>query len=166
MLVSLPLLARFLRSTRGVDPANDATTPWVLLGLGALGCVLVWALRPHFPELADSAHLLLLVGIGEELFFRGLVQSSLDQAWGTPWRILGTELGWGWIVQAILFGLAHPLLSSGAAPPASALWTAAAGLVFGWIRARSGTILAPALVHGVLDVVGLVLVPILMRGLA
>ena len=42
------------------------------------------------------------------------------------------------------------------------VWTALSGLCFGWLRARSGTIFAPALAHGIADAIGLVLVPLLL----
>lgn len=157
--VALPLLGWFLRRTRAVTDAVAGRTPWALLGIACLTTLVAWLVGPH--PATTAAFLLVLVGIGEELFFRGALQSLLDRALGTPWRLFGAEVGWGWVVQAVPFGLAHPLVAGRVDLLGWGLWTAAAGLCFGWLRARSGTILAPALVHGVLDVVGLVLVPLL-----
>jgi membrane protease YdiL (CAAX protease family) len=77
---------------------------------------------------------LLLAAVPEELFFRGYVQERLRSSCG----------GWGSIlVAALVFALAHLLVEPG--------WLRAAvffpGLVMGWLRERSGGLLAPALFH-------------------
>jgi hypothetical protein len=47
------------------------------------------------------------VGFGEEILYRGFIQSRLNQAIGTPWHFLGVEWGWGIIIASLLFGLSH-----------------------------------------------------------
>lgn len=93
---------------------------------------------------------LLVVGPGEELLFRGVVQTRLDQAFGRPWRVFGADLGWGWVLASVLFGLAHYLSPSLTFQGGWALWTVVAGLLFGYIRAKAGSFIASGLVHGVL----------------
>lgn len=161
--VAIPALAWALRSTRVVDAA---TGPGALRGVVAvlLGAgVVAWLATPSAPLVARTAYLLVVVGLGEELFYRGLLQGRLDTGLGRPWQVLGVRLGWGWPIQAALFGLAHVLM---APEPSAALgwgvWTAVAGLAFGWLRARAGTILAPALVHGIVDTIGLALLPAML----
>ena len=159
---TLPLMALVLRKARRVDrPAHRAT----LVGLSTvslLAAAVVAALHPSVPLAAKVVYLLVVVGLGEELFYRGLLQSLLDR-WAPPrWEVLGVRLGWGWILQAGLFGASHALLAPDpGAVVGWAIWTAVAGLAFGWLRARAGTLLAPALVHGVTDAIGLALVPAL-----
>lgn len=101
----------------------------------------------------------LVVGMGEELLFRGVVQTRLDQAFGRPWRILGADLGWGRILASLLFGIAHLLSPAAPWQGGWALWTFVAGLLFGYIRAKGGSFVASGLVHGALLAVAAVFVP-------
>lgn len=157
---ALPLMALVVRKVPRVEHAPHRGTVLGLALVLVLAAIAVAALHPVSPLAAKVVHLLVLVGLGEELFYRGLLQSLLDR-WRPPtWTVLGTRLGWGWVVQAVLFGAAHALLAPDpGAAVGWALWTAVAGLGFGWLRARSGTVLAPALVHGITDAIGLALVP-------
>ncbi len=77
----------------------------------------------------------------EELAFRGSLQGLLERV-TSP----GRALGWG----AVLFGLWHlpPIWSDGPAVVVGTLAaTTAAGVGFGWLRRRSGSVLAPMLAH-------------------
>ena len=38
---------------------------------------------------------LLFVGLGEELLFRGYIQSRLNEAWGRPFQFYGVPWAWG-----------------------------------------------------------------------
>lgn len=99
----------------------------------------------------------LLTVVPEELLFRGVLQGATVRRWGR-WR--------GLVVASLLFGLWHvlPTLSTAggnaefAKADASILGklvlvagavgaTSVAGAVFGWLRLRSGSILAPMLAH-------------------
>jgi membrane protease YdiL (CAAX protease family) len=101
---------------------------------------------------------LLYVALPEEIFFRAYMQTRLDQVFTGRCRILGAALGWSWPLTAGLFALAHPLLST----PISMLlaghgWinldTFFPGLLFGWLRARTGSVLAPILMHWMCNLV-------------
>lgn len=92
----------------------------------------------------------LLVAPAEEMFFRGLLLSRFDQAFGRPYCWLGIRWGWGLVASAILFGLWHPAVSLIPSWP-QALWTCFAGLLLGMLREKSGSSLAPALLHGVMN---------------
>jgi uncharacterized protein len=83
------------------------------------------------------------VGFGEELFYRGYTQSRLNAAFGRPYTFLGIQVGWGWIIASLIFGLSH--LNGG---PWYVLWTTAAGLTFGYVYERTRSILAVGLLHG------------------
>ncbi len=94
------------------------------------------------------------VGFGEELLFRGYLQSRLNAAWGKPFRFYGVGWGWGLIISSALFGLMHALnfgsLAGGEWAPAWwwGVWTLVSGVVFGAVREKTGSILAPAMLHG------------------
>lgn len=79
-----------------------------------------------------------LVGIGQELLFRGLIYHALAEWRGTTWAILGSSLA---------FGLWH-LFGQG---PLLAAATAFYGLVFALMRWKAGGILGLILVHGLID---------------
>lgn len=144
----LLLLARILRGkpapvSLGVMPAAA-----FLPGLSAFGGSLVGKALVAFLTYA------LFVGFGEEMFYRGYIQSRLDEAFGKPLRFYGVAFGWGAVITSLLFGLTHVgvlrwmLGVGGEVTWAWGLWTFFGGLVFSLVREKSGSILAPALLHG------------------
>lgn len=96
----------------------------------------------------------LFVGFGEEIVYRGYIQSRLNLAFGRPYRLFGVQVGWGLIIASLLFGLTHVGILGWLAGGSTGLtwawgfWTFFGGLVFGLVREKSGSILAPALLHG------------------
>jgi membrane protease YdiL (CAAX protease family) len=97
---------------------------------------------------ARAVQMLIFVGFLEEFFFRGYLQSRLNDAFGRPYRVAGVAIGPGLFVGAAIFGLLHPLTSPGGIPWPWALWTAGGGLLFGFLREKSGSVVAPAVAHG------------------
>lgn len=86
---------------------------------------------------------LVLVALPEEFFFRGYVQDGLNAAYPKRWRILGASCGVGWIYTAALFAISHSAITI-------RWWHAFIffpGLAFGWLREKTGTLLAPILFH-------------------
>ena len=96
----------------------------------------------------------LFVGFGEEILFRGYMQSRLNEVFGRPYRFFDVPFGWGAIITAVLFGLMHVgilrwiLGMNTEVTLAWGFWTIFGGLVFSFLREKSGGILAPALLHG------------------
>lgn len=86
-----------------------------------------------------------LVGIGQELLFRGLIYRAFEDWRGTRWAIWGSSL---------CFGLWH--LGGG---PLMIIATALYGLIFALLRFRTGSILGAILVHGLMDFTGALLLP-------
>jgi membrane protease YdiL (CAAX protease family) len=99
-------------------------------------------------------------GFGEEFAFRGYFQSRLNQAFGRPLRLFGVQFGAGLIIASLLFGLWHadntydPAIGFSSLAWGWALSAFAAGLFFGAIRERTGSLVAPGLAHGLPDAVG------------
>ncbi|MEW6403629.1 MAG: CPBP family glutamic-type intramembrane protease, partial [Chloroflexota bacterium] len=66
----------------------------------------------------------------------------------------GVKYGWGIVIASVLFGVTHVGLLSMLLGESSSLtwawgfWTFFGGLVFGLVREKSGSIVAPALLHG------------------
>ena len=87
-----------------------------------------------------------LVGLVEELLFRGLVYRLLEDRLGLRWAIWGSSFGFGlWHIfgQGLLVGLGTFFL----------------GLLFALIRWRAGGILGLIIAHGLIDITVVQLVP-------
>ena len=91
---------------------------------------------------------LILVAVPEEWFFRGYLQQRLDQAFGRPWRVLGADLGWGWLLASVMFAIGHLVLD----PRPARLAVFFPSLLFGWLLSRTRSILAPAGFHALCNV--------------
>jgi membrane protease YdiL (CAAX protease family) len=84
-----------------------------------------------------------VIALPEEAFYRGYLQSRLDDAWGTKLRVAGAALGPGVLVASAVFALGH--MATIHVPARLAVFFPA--LVFGWLRARTGGIGASLLFH-------------------
>ncbi len=99
-------------------------------------------------------------GLGEEVFFRGYVQSRVNTTFGRPYTLLGVRFGFGLFVSSLLFGLIHALNTVDYfGGPCDFGWLALvaaffSGLFFGVLRERTGSVLAGVVVHGLEDVLG------------
>jgi hypothetical protein len=110
-----------------------------------LGRELKPALPPNFGRLLLEQ--LLLVGLPEEFFFRGYLQTQLNRALGRPYQLLGARWGMGLPIAALLFGLCHLIDGD-----VTRLRVVLFGLFAGWLRERTDTILVPAAYHGLSNV--------------
>jgi membrane protease YdiL (CAAX protease family) len=148
-----------------IDPrrvARDAlhSIAWALLLMAVvfpifwLGYRAVWHPKMHFsfrmpPAFFDEvAGQLVVIALPEEAFFRGYLHSALDRAWPPRWRVLGADLGLGWLVAAAIFAVGHYLTIHH--PARLAVFFPA--LVFGWLRKRTGGIGASLLFHAACNV--------------
>jgi membrane protease YdiL (CAAX protease family) len=86
---------------------------------------------------------LVVVALPEELFFRGFLLALLERAWPPRRRFLGGGVGWALIVSALMFAVIHVPKHG----DLRALATFFPGLLFGWMRSATGSILAPVLAH-------------------
>ncbi len=91
---------------------------------------------------------ILVVAVPEEVFFRGYLMSRFEERWPSRRRVLGAAVGWPLLLSSALFAFGH--FAVDLAPPRLAVFFPA--LVFGWMRARSGSIAAGALFHALCNV--------------
>jgi len=91
---------------------------------------------------------LLVIALPEEAFYRGYLQTAIDDAWGSKVRIAGARLGWGILVSAILFGIGHFLTE----PRPDRLAVFFPALMFGWLRARTGGVGAGIALHAMSNI--------------
>jgi membrane protease YdiL (CAAX protease family) len=101
----------------------------------------------------------LVVGLPEELFFRGFLLSKLEQRFPPRRRFLGGGIGLALVLSALAFALIH--LPKEGDP--RALATFFPGLVFGWMRSATGSILASTVAHGGFNILARVLELVVSR---
>jgi uncharacterized protein len=136
---------------------------WLLLGLGGVLLALVISLlasaihTPKIPtpfdDLARSPMQFALFSVMavaiapffEELFFRGFVQPLVSRSFGT---------GVGILLPSVLFGCLH--LPEYAWAWQYAVFISLAGAVFGWLRARTDSIIPSTVMHGAFNAVSVV----------
>jgi len=105
-----------------------------------------WRL-PSEPARLVAYHVF-FVALPEEFFYRGYLQTRLDEAFGVKWRLLGADVGWGWVITCLIFAFGHSIV-------VVQWWHFAIffpSLVFGWMRARTGGVVAGALFHAFCNV--------------
>jgi membrane protease YdiL (CAAX protease family) len=141
----------------------------LLLLLGVMCAPLVVALRygrPFGHTLLTVLWLVFGAGFGEEIFYRGYIQSRLNAAFGRPFCVLKIQFGAGLLISSLLFGLLHaPNSIDYFEGRFSFAWgfgiaNICTGLFYGCLREVTGGVLAGAVTHGTLDV--LVIIPSLI----
>jgi membrane protease YdiL (CAAX protease family) len=85
----------------------------------------------------------LVIALPEEAFYRGYLQTRLDEAWPPRFRLLGTLVGPGLVVTSAVFALGH--VATEFHPNRLAVFFPS--LLFGWMRSRRRGIGAPAAFH-------------------
>jgi membrane protease YdiL (CAAX protease family) len=97
---------------------------------------------PSSPVTLVAYHLF-FVAIPEEMFYRGYVQSRLDEVHPPRWNVFGTRVGPGLLITSLVFALGHSFV-------VFQWWhvfIVVPSLAFGWLRARTGGIVAGAFFH-------------------
>ena len=106
----------------------------------------------HAPRMSslggDLSGQLLVIALPEEAFYRGYLQSALDEVWKPRWRVLGAELGPSLLVTSALFALGHLCTEFNV----SRLAVFFPSLVFGFWRARTRGIGAGLVFHALCNV--------------
>lgn len=146
LLLVLGLLLRRKRTLGG----NGASAAAMLVGFaGPL------AAKPTVENgLSALLFYIFFLGLGEELLFRGYIQSRLNLAFGKDFMFFGVRWGWGVVIASALFGLMH-VINLGSLvtqhwylTPWWGVWTFVSGFVFAFVREKTGSIVAPAILHG------------------
>jgi uncharacterized protein len=84
-----------------------------------------------------------VVAIPEELFFRGYLHGRLEAALPPTRRFFGGGLGAALLLSSAMFAVAHVITNS----DPSRLATFFPGLLFGWLRSSTGSIVAGTILH-------------------
>ena len=100
-----------------------------------------------------AANQVLVIALPEELFFRGYLLGRLEARWPSRRRLAGAPVGWALLASAVLFAFGHFLVDFN--PQRLAVFFPA--LVFGWLRARTGSIAAGTAFHALCNLLADVL---------
>lgn len=92
----------------------------------------------------------LVVGLSEELYFRGYLQSLWERAWPARRRLFGVPFGAGVVIASAVFALAHFV---GEYHPAR-LGPFFPALLFGWMRTRNHSVLGAIVFHAYCNLLG------------
>jgi membrane protease YdiL (CAAX protease family) len=150
LMLSQPLSARRLLSDAGRSLLWAAAVAALVFPPFFFGWRLFW--KPAIPfslwlepgdVLSEIAGQLLLVALPEEAFYRGYLQSRLDEVWPPRLRLLGADVGPGLLVTSAVFAVGHFLTI----PSPARLAVFFPSLLFGWLRARTGGIGASVVFH-------------------
>jgi membrane protease YdiL (CAAX protease family) len=125
------------------DPVLGYWADWMA---GSCGRWLGWGqvglrLPSNFALLALTQ--VVVVALPEEVFFRGYLYSRLEERWPSTRRLFGAPVGRTLLVTSALFALGHVLVDFNI----QRLVVFFPALVFGWMRARTGSVAAGALFH-------------------
>jgi len=117
------------------------------LGVSGIGI----RLPPDFLWLALSQ--IVVVALPEEVFFRGYLHQRIEARYPSTRRFLGANVGPTLWLTSALFAAGHVLVDFD--PRRFAVFFP--GLVFGWMRARSGSITAGVVYHALCNILSDVL---------
>ena len=149
LLVAFPLFfLAFLGFYRGVCSLIGSPTFGFYADWMASNCVRWRGWSPTHVDLPPDFALvaltqLVVIAVPEELFFRGYLQTRLEERWPPGRRLFGAPVGRALLVSSLLFAVGHVLVDLN--PQRVAVFFPA--LVFGWMRARTGSIAAAATFH-------------------
>jgi membrane protease YdiL (CAAX protease family) len=124
----------------------------VPLGVGEYFIITPAAAFPTFEIkylMRDLAYMVIFVGLGEELLFRGLVQRDMTNLLGWKWGLLGASL---------MFGVMH--LTWRSIPELG--FTFLAGVLLGYLYYRTRSLTSPIVAHGIGNTVLVAVMPYLL----
>ncbi|MGL5853094.1 MAG: CPBP family intramembrane glutamic endopeptidase, partial [Phycicoccus sp.] len=125
-IVAVAALLLLLRGMTFGRPADVGVTTrlrvgrrsWLLVGYAVVVVPLAFLLGSTVDRsVEETIFQLSMPGLDEELFYRGILLLLLDLAFGTPWRVYGIRLGWGFVCSTVLFVLAHVVFTDGSGQP-------------------------------------------------
>ncbi|MGL5860392.1 MAG: CPBP family glutamic-type intramembrane protease [Phycicoccus sp.] len=164
-LLALVALAVYLWRNRALEPADAGVTTrlrvghwsWWLAGYVLVVVPAALVLHQVVDRSAEQAVYQLTVrGLDEELVYRGVLLLLLDRAFGTPWRVYGIRLGWGFVCSTVLFVAAQVVYVSAAGrpylfepDPLRILWFVVFCLAVTLVRHATGSVWAAAMLHNV-----------------
>lgn len=140
------------------EQKSNSLRPVIIVGVATIiGATITAALVVPSPNTSVEwlAFQATMPGIDEELFIRGLLLLLFHQAFGKGLTVAGAETGWGLWLTTLLFGLLHGVTIQADRISVSAaviVLTGFVGFIAGWMRERTGSLIAPVLFHNAFNV--------------
>ena len=161
MLVTLFLLLRRLTGAK-YKPFSSTRTRLLVAALLLAIPLLVGAVYGRLTLKVFSTVLWQLVfgGFGEELFYRGYVQSAVNEEYGRPWSVEGVAFGPGLLVSSALYGLdralntVRPLQGVYSVSWSWGFFAFSVGVFYGFLREHTGDVVGSGVANGLVDSVG------------
>ncbi|MBS0625386.1 MAG: CPBP family intramembrane metalloprotease [Verrucomicrobia bacterium] len=104
------------------------------------------------PPLETLAYQFTMPGLAEEPLYRGILLALFNRHFARKWSCFQVKMGWGAVFSALIFALVHVVtfsfkeqafvLNMGAF-----IYPFLGGLVFAWIREKTGSIWPAVLAH-------------------
>jgi hypothetical protein len=94
------------------------------------------------------AYQLFFVAVPEEFFYRGYFQTRLNEVMPRKFLVFGVPMGWGSVWASLFFAFGHTLVLF-------QWWHFATffpGMVFAWLREKTGGVMAGSVFHAVCNV--------------
>jgi membrane protease YdiL (CAAX protease family) len=142
-----PLLAldRLTRADVGLVPLRpgSARTACIVTAIAlVLNAVIVHIRGPAAMSVSGTLiAAVLLAAMVEELVFRGVILALADRAHPPRWNLWGASIGLGGLAVTAAFVTLHGVR------PGLLLGVAPAAILYLWLRARTGSLLAPIAAH-------------------
>jgi uncharacterized protein len=92
-----------------------------------------------------------LVGLSEEIVFRGFFQTALARFWRGTMSIFGVTVPVAGLLAAAIFTIAHISFRSMSADPRQLVLAFVLGVYYAVVYYRTGSLLAPIVAHNVVD---------------
>ena len=93
---------------------------------------------------------LTMPGFEEEVFYRGALLTALALAFPVRWTVLGTSSTPAFVLNSLLFGMMHGLWINATGLQffwGPVLFSTISGLIFTWLRERTGSLVLPIYMH-------------------
>jgi hypothetical protein len=95
-------------------------------------------------------------GLAEEIMYRGLMLTLLNEAFGRPWKFAGIRLGWGFVIVTAMFGMVHGVDAKSPGDVhiywSGMIFPALTGAVLAWLKERTGSLWPCVLFHNFVNV--------------
>jgi membrane protease YdiL (CAAX protease family) len=106
----------------------------------------------HMPNLrglaSDAFAQVILIALPEEAFYRGYLQSRIEEMWPPRWAFAGARVGGALLLTSAIFALGH----LATIPNVARLAVFFPSLLFGWLRSRTGGIGAATVFHAMCNI--------------